>query len=412
MLTRRKVEPIHLPAYAWRSLRVGEAKRAFKVGGEGVKETEMKPRTNSEYDTRVNVILGDVSDHMTTPHTRSCLIINGPTGQAMAANEAQIRDLNKPVDLNILPSNGAPQLFRTHAANADTANFHQDVTNFGLAGKVWDRCARMNEDIESAYALDVYFSNSNDSTLTPANPIPSYCYIDILADTLITEAKPYRILELGSGTGYVGIALANRLRGNCQVYVTDLEDVLPLIRRNVELNCIKAIGQASGNRENNPTEEGNLDCAEIIVKKLHWGESSHATELLQYCGCDFDLVIVSDCVYFPELFSPLRDTLLHVCSAETVLVVGYKQRSLPKEIEFWQDYFGPYFEYEPVRFRTDAVPNQSNVEDLKNEDEENIGLFGAEEGIYVWYARKRKEGDMKKGADATFTTLLFCQMRI
>lgn len=261
----------------------------------------------------------------------------------------------------------------------------------------------------SAYALDIFFSKPN-SSFEPANPIPAHCYLEIGSDNIIRRADPYRILELGSGTGYVGIALANRLRRNCQVYVTDLEEVLPLIHRNVELNRFEWNQQEAFHHGEETASGSTADRAEIIVERLHWGESSHATDLLQRCGGRFDLVIVSDCVYFPELFSLLRETLLQVCSTETALVIGYKERSLQKEMGFWQDYFGPCFKYEPVWVKRDPARNRGNVDKLMDktmEREENFEIFGAEEGVFTFVARKRKNEDMKRGADDAFTTLLF-----
>ncbi|ORE01146.1 hypothetical protein BCV72DRAFT_217851, partial [Rhizopus microsporus var. microsporus] len=200
-----------------------------------------------------------------------------------------------------------------------------------------------------------------------------------------TEPAPketYRILELGAGTGYVGIALAKQLRRPCQVYITDLEQVVPLIQENVNMHY-------------RPTE----NAAEVIVERLHWGNRQDSERLLALAGGHFDLVVISDCVYFPELFELLLSTVLDVCDMSTKVVIGYKCRSLEKEIGFWQDYFGRYFEYEPVRkIETD------------DEGSKEVGDFlGAEEQLFVFIATKRRENEVKM-ADDTFTTLLFCSM--
>lgn len=149
--------------------------------------------------------------------------------------------------------------------------------------------------------------------------------------------------------------------------------MVPLIKENVSAYCVP---------ENT--------AAEIIVDRLHWGNSTDAKRVLS--GGAFDLVVVSDCVYFPELFGMLLDTLLEVCDGGTRVVIGYKCRSLEKEVGFWQDYFGRYFTYEPVR-------NQSG------------GFLGAEEHLFVFVGTKRPENQVR-AADDTFTTLLFCSMGI
>lgn len=236
----------------------------------------------------------------------------------------------------------------------------------------------------SAYTLQALFDLDMQPMLEPNHVIPASYYKDN------EDTKPYRILELGAGTGYVGIALANLLRKPCQVYITDLAQVVPLIEENVKLHYVK-------------TNES----AEIIVDRLHWGNSTDASRLLS--GGPFDLVVVSDCVYFPELFGMLLDTLLDVCDASTRVVIGYKCRSLEKEVGFWQDYFGRYFEYEPIRRLETVIYDQGT----KNErtTKEIVDLLGAEEQLYVFIGSKR-QGNQIKAADDTFTTLLFCSMGI
>lgn len=196
-------------------------------------------------------------------------------------------------------------------------------------------------------------------------------------------------MELGAGTGYVGIALAHHLKYPAEIHITDLEQVVPLIQENVH-------------QFYQPKDE---DACQVFVDRLHWGNAEDAARLLG--GGRFDLIIISDCVYFPELFGILLETLLAVCDAETQVVIGYKCRSLEKEVGFWQDYFGRYFEYEPIRHIEKVAEEQ---EDGRVIEKEEIGDFlGAEEQLFVFVAKKRPENQVKT-ADDTFTTLLFCSM--
>ncbi|KAI7899092.1 cyclic nucleotide-binding-like protein [Cokeromyces recurvatus] len=193
--------------------------------------------------------------------------------------------------------------------------------------------------------------------------------------------KAYRILELGAGTGYVGIALAQQLQKPAQVYITDLEKVVPLIQDNVHIHYYSQ------------QQYNTSSAAEIIVDRLHWGNHQDAQRLLQRAGGHFDLIVVSDCVYFPELFGMLLETLLDVCGSETKIVIGYKTRSLEKEVGFWQDYFGRYFEYEPVRKIEKRVVKEEEGED-NNEIREEIGdCLGAEDQLYVFIAKRRPENE-------------------
>ncbi|KAG1061718.1 hypothetical protein G6F42_027602 [Rhizopus arrhizus] len=129
----------------------------------------------------------------------------------------------------------------------------------------------------SAYTLQALFSPDTRSTIEPSNPIPEIYYKNNTAtdNDALSDDKPFRILELGAGTGYVGIALAQQLRRPVQLYITDLEQVVPLIQENVNLHY--------ANNDDN--------AAEIIVDRLHWGNHEDARKLVDQGR--FDLVIVS-----------------------------------------------------------------------------------------------------------------------
>lgn len=99
--------------------------------------------------------------------------------------------------------------------------------------------------------------------------------------------KRLRILELGSGTGVVGIAAAAIL--GASVTVTDLPHVLPNIQFNVDLN--------SDVLEN---RGGGVDAA-----ALSWGEMKD----MEAIGREYDLLLGSDVVYHDHLYDPLLKTL-------------------------------------------------------------------------------------------------------
>lgn len=97
----------------------------------------------------------------------------------------------------------------------------------------------------------------------------------------------YRILELGSGTGLVGLAAAAILGAN--VTVTDLRHVLPNLQYNIEANA------------------GILEVNSGVVNAaaLSWGE----TEEMEAIGRDYDYILASDVVYHDHLYEPLLKTL-------------------------------------------------------------------------------------------------------
>lgn len=96
-----------------------------------------------------------------------------------------------------------------------------------------------------------------------------------------------RILELGSGTGLVGIAAAAILGAN--VTVTDLLHVIPNLQFNAELN----------------SKVWAPHCGKLDVAPLKWGEADDMDAI----GREFDLILGSDVVYHDHLYEPLLRTL-------------------------------------------------------------------------------------------------------
>ncbi|GJW21172.1 N-lysine methyltransferase METTL21A-like protein [Tanacetum coccineum] len=108
------------------------------------------------------------------------------------------------------------------------------------------------------------------------------------------QKKPIRILELGSGTGIVGITAAAIL--GAEVTVTDLPHVLPNMEYNVGLNREVMVPRGG----------------EVRVAPLSWGEVGD----MEVIGRDYDLVIGSDVVYHDNLYDPLIQTLKYLLSGE------------------------------------------------------------------------------------------------
>lgn len=118
-----------------------------------------------------------------------------------------------------------------------------------------------------------------------------------------------RILELGAGLGLVGITAA--LLGAKEVCLTDIEEVLPILERNVERNC--------------PANPSNA-----VVKKHRWGES------MENLGAPFDVVVAADVVYIEEYFEPLVWSLAEASTPETKILFAYKSRWQAIEVQFFE----------------------------------------------------------------------------
>lgn len=95
-----------------------------------------------------------------------------------------------------------------------------------------------------------------------------------------------RILELGSGAGFLGILCA-RLAYDADIYLTDLEgSVLDRLRETVELNGLK-------------------NAIHVHVAPLDWFDP--AKDLLK--NINATLILAADTVYDPDLVEPLAQTI-------------------------------------------------------------------------------------------------------
>ncbi|KAF9345418.1 hypothetical protein BGX34_004785 [Mortierella sp. NVP85] len=386
---------------------------------------------------------------------------------------------NHPENLDIHDSVGPPTGIVPLAASdpseveKDSAmiSVMQDIATFGIAGRIWD----------SSYVLDVYLRHPTDQyTFWPPCPIPREHFIppslapsiprnheseatgseatsttstisssstdgtDNAEGMTPNALPPIRILEIGAGTGYVGIALAKRLQPNCTLILTDLEEVVPLMEKNV--------AQHIPNNNNNNNNNNNQDradkvafvaksastapaaatevvnaspeqktatltttrqCAHVLVEPLAWGNSDHAAKIL--AAGKIEYIIASDLVYFPELYPPLLATLREITVVgETKVIFGYRERAPWKETPFWEE-FGRYFEIKVVRIEKhkvkDVVHDQDRDRDRDQEededDEDPISVFGCdgEDRMYVFVCTKRRDEDILEGADDTLATL-------
>lgn len=115
-----------------------------------------------------------------------------------------------------------------------------------------------------------------------------------------------RILELGSGTGLVGIAAAAIL--SAKVTITDLPNVLPNLSFNTKANSSVLL----------------LNNGTVDVKSLRWGE----IEDMSCIGKDFNFILGSDLVYHDNLYEPLLKTLQFYLgdNSDTVFVMAHSRR--------------------------------------------------------------------------------------
>ncbi|EJD06514.1 uncharacterized protein FOMMEDRAFT_131441 [Fomitiporia mediterranea MF3/22] len=277
------------------------------------------------------------------------------------------------------------------------------IQRFGIAGRIW----------EAAQLMIRYFELS-------ASPVwqfdPPCSMIQRESDRELT------VVELGSGTGYVGLKLAEHLselsRAKDLLVLTDLPDV-----------CILLEESLHDERQRWMTSHplGKV-LVPVKILPLPWGaaaEGSRLSALLANGECSTSVprrlthVVCSDLVYFPHLLAPLLRTLLQLTSPpfelpgqSAELIISYKIRSLVKECAFWSA-FGLWFTFAPVLARLG-----------------DWHIFGEESFVFVGYRRPESlewvipdnDDDLLAGigalgtsmpkSDDTFETLLLTQMSV
>lgn len=123
------------------------------------------------------------------------------------------------------------------------------------------------------------------------------------------ELKGARVLDLGSGTGIVGISAACL---GAHVMLTDMRDILPQIMENVQENG--AIVEAAG--------------GSATVQELDWNQPDD--EVLDQ---DYDWVFGSDVTYTEEALLPLAKLLRQIVLTNEQCVVKLAHMHRSKELD-------------------------------------------------------------------------------
>eukprot|EP00930_Biecheleria_cincta_P051290 TRINITY_DN36443_c0_g1_i1.p1 TRINITY_DN36443_c0_g1~~TRINITY_DN36443_c0_g1_i1.p1 ORF type:complete len:344 (-),score=68.93 TRINITY_DN36443_c0_g1_i1:18-989(-) len=151
-----------------------------------------------------------------------------------------------------------------------------------------------------------------------------------------------RIVELGAGTGLVGLVAA--ALGAKEVLLTDLAEALPLLRRNVEHN-MSAVGSV-----------------EPQVTELRWGEDA-AKNVAPH---GFDVVIGCECIYqhSEETASALVGTMRQLAGKDGVCLMVYEFRNgLMEDVMF--------FDRANERFDVEVTSLNSYGFGIREDDEED-----------------------------------------
>ena len=127
-------------------------------------------------------------------------------------------------------------------------------------------------------------------------------------------STPRRCLDLGSGTGIVGLAAAATSTFS-RVVLTDLPSVAPLLERNAERNP----GRAS---------------VEVEVLPLRW-EDAAAVRTAAARG-PFDLIVGGDLLYRPPVVEPLLTALSALATEATVVLLAASLQHSPETLRLFK----------------------------------------------------------------------------
>lgn len=121
------------------------------------------------------------------------------------------------------------------------------------------------------------------------------------------------VLDLGSGTGVVGLAAAAS-GAYRRVVLTDLLSVVPLLEANAHANS-------------------DALRADVHVLPLRWG-CADDEERVRALG-PYDVVVGGDLLYRPQVVQPLLAALSAVCSPQTVIVLAASMLHSPETLRLF-----------------------------------------------------------------------------
>jgi predicted nicotinamide N-methyase len=116
-----------------------------------------------------------------------------------------------------------------------------------------------------------------------------------------------KIIELGAGCGLVGLLCASNAFDASMVTITDLPNVIPHINANIDAN----VGVF-------------LSRDKVNAAALAWGQED--TWKHDFPTGSYDIILLSDCLYWESLFEPLLKTLLQLTNAETTVLMCQRHR--------------------------------------------------------------------------------------
>ena len=124
-------------------------------------------------------------------------------------------------------------------------------------------------------------------------------------------------LDLGSGTGIVGLAAAASGVYD-RVVLTDLPSVLPLLEQNAERNRDAFAG------------------TDVSAVSLRWDDDRELHEVVRRFG-PFDLIVGGDLLYRPQVVAPLLTALRALATTQTTVLLAASLQHSPETIRLFSE---------------------------------------------------------------------------
>ena len=185
-----------------------------------------------------------------------------------------------------------------------TVRIHQSLKQLGIGAVVWDCALNLCRIMHS---LPEFHRGNYHPNLGPH------------------RMRSMRVLDLGSGTGIVGLVAS--ILGVGEVILSDIPEIVPLIETNLQQNnAVLTLLQRHGT-------------GRVRSLSLPWGQLLSSASSAR--GCErgltttVDLVFASDCLYDSTFFDDLLETLLRVTHQGSIVYFGYQVRHPAREHDFF-----------------------------------------------------------------------------
>nr|XP_055028974.1 protein-lysine methyltransferase METTL21D isoform X2 [Misgurnus anguillicaudatus] len=170
-----------------------------------------------------------------------------------------------------------------------------------------------------------------DAAIVLSKYLETQQFYNVQSDASTWHAK--NIIELGAGTGLVGLVAATL---GANVIVTDLEDLQPLLQLNIRKNQnLIRTGSITAKGEN----------VEDLLPQPHY-------------------ILMADCIYYEQSVEPLVQTLKCLAGPETCIICCYEQRTVGVNPEIEKR----FFELLLQDFQSEEIPPEKQDPEFNSPD--------------------------------------------